>query len=326
MKIKKLLTIEEIDQKIGSKAVFDYYLGKVNYKSFCNPLRKDRTPSCNLGMDDRGVWRMWDFADSNYCGGYIDIIMYHWNLDIKEAIEKVYNDLGLLSTNKVFLPIIVNNKEVAEKKYSDIKFDPRPFNLLESNYWTEYGLDIESINSVERDFQILTFDKWWLNGKRGLRRTNELAFIYHFTGIDRYKVYFPTRSDFRWFSNVPLNHIIGLSNLHIDANTLICKSIKDYLTCRLIHPYTCAIQNESLAALSEENAKYIIDHSKEVYYGGDGDIPGKRASRLITSTYGIKHINPPDYYVKQGLKDWADINREDGIEPLYKHFRKKKLL
>ena len=87
----------------------------------------------------------------------------------------------------------------------------------------------------------------------------------------------------------------------------------------------CHVQNESLAAFSHETVTYLKEHSKEVYYGGDSDSPGKQASYAITQAFGFKHINPPDELLKEGIKDFADWARYKGLEEVENHFVKKGL-
>ena len=129
----------------------------------------------------------------------------------------------------------------------------------------------------------------------------------------------------KWVSNVPLNTAYGLFNLSPDKNTLICKSLKDYMVCKKVYNHVCHVQNESLSAFSEDTIKYIIENSKEVYYGGDSDAPGKMASRLISETFKWNHINSPDRLLPE-IKDFADWGKKEGLEVIKEHFKQKGLI
>jgi hypothetical protein len=154
-------------------------------------------------------------------------------------------------------------------------------------------------------------------------KDNELRFGYFYDGF--WKIYFPNKEKRgKWLSNVPLNTTYGLKNLNNEHNSLICKSLKDYMVCKKIYPNVCHVQNESLAAFSNETVDFINKNSKDVFYGGDSDRPGKDASFAITRAFGFKHINPPDNLLPE-IKDFADWSKEKGLQELENHFVKKRL-
>jgi hypothetical protein len=171
---------------------------------------------------------------------------------------------------------------------------------------------------------VYSIDTVYLNKKKFPILDSELRFGYLYEG--HWKIYVPytTNKRGKWLSNVPLATAKGLENLKPDKNTLICKSLKDYMVCKKVYPHVCHIQNESTAALSEEVVEFIKNNSKEVFYGGDSDVPGKKASFDITESFGFRHINPPDDLLPE-VKDFADWAKLEGLEVIRLHFRKKDL-
>jgi hypothetical protein len=95
--------------------------------------------------------------------------------------------------------------------------------------------------------------------------------------------------------------------------------------CRKIYPYVCHVQNESLAAFSQETVDYINNNSQTVFYGGDSDVAGKNASYIITDTFKWKHINPPDHLLNDCCKDFSDWFKRSPQE-VEEHFKKKGLM
>jgi hypothetical protein len=185
-----------------------------------------------------------------------------------------------------------------------------------------YYQDIQDL----RDNHIYSIEKMYLNRKLFPLKENELRFGYLFSG-SYWKIYRPTASKKdKWISNVPITTAYGLNNLSREKNTLICKSLKDYLLCKKVYSNVCGIQNESLSSISKETSEYISKNSKEVFYGGDSDAPGKQASYVITKAFGWKHINPPDYLLNDCCKDWADWGKLKGLEAVKQHFIEKKLI
>ena len=52
--------------------------------------------------------------------------------------------------------------------------------------------------------------------------------------------------------NVPLQTSWGLENINEEQNTIITKSLKDYMVVKKVYNHVAGVQNESLAAFSEE--------------------------------------------------------------------------
>ena len=324
------LSAEEILKRISFYDIFRKYFGEFKINETClNHLRGEKnTPSFVIG-NRYGELLAHDFGDSSYSGNAFQFVQRIHQCSYDEALKIIDRDFNLgiasgeLGTEYKKITSQYKQPEEAGKRYSLIQVVTRKFTPLELEYWAQYYQTIEDL----RANNVYSIKEVFLNRKKYSMPDDELRFGYLYEG-SYWKLYFPYREKRKkWLSNVPLTTMYGLKNLNREKNTLICKSLKDYLVCKKIYDNVCHVQNESLASFSPENVKYITDNSKEVFYGGDNDEPGKRASYEITEAFGWKHINPPDrLFCDNYLKDFADWGRCEGLDKVKEHFKIKKLI
>jgi hypothetical protein len=325
---KVKLSIESILSKISEYDIFRFYMTNRKWKlnvATHSPFRKDDNPSFIIGTKHGNVSFI-DFADTSKRGNCFNFVQMLYNIsNFPDVLKMIDRDFGLgISTGivgdyKVITSSYTQPLEIG-KTYSLIQVITRKFTHEELVYWNQYYQDIDDLKANN----VYSIKKLYLNKQEFSLKDSDLRFGYLYDG--HWKIYVPytTNKRGKWLSNVPLATAKGLENLKPDKNTLICKSLKDYMVCRKVYPYVCHIQNESTAALSEEVVEFIKNNSKEVFYGGDSDVPGKKASFAITESFGFRHINPPDDLLPE-VKDFADWAKLEGLEIVRLHFRKKGL-
>jgi hypothetical protein len=326
--IRLALTPETILNKISDFDIFRYYIPDKCWKlneAICSPIRKDENPSFRV-TNKGGNIHFYDFGN-DVGGDAFTFVKLMFGLSLDEALAKIDRDFGLgisCRENEGDYKAIVSQYKQPEsigKRYSIIQVVTRKFTEEELEYWKAYHITLEDL----RANRIYSIKEVYLNKKRYNIPADELRFGYLFPSGGWWKIYKPNASKkTKWISNVPLTTAYGLENLSADNNTLIVKSLKDYLLCRKVYPYVCQVQNESIAAFNEESVSYIKEHSKEVYLGYDSDQSGKSASFLVTKAFGWKHINTPDRLLPE-TKDFADWGKSEGLEVIRKHFEQKGL-
>ena len=323
------LSKEAIFSKITPYDIFRYYMPDTKWKlnvTTHSPFRQDKRPSFVIGNRD-GTILFIDFADSTKKGDCFKFVQLLYNIPLSEAMRLIDRDfgLGIVAKNNVgeYQRIISEYEApeiVVEKKYAKIQVVTRAFTNAELEYWNQYHQSEDDLKANN----VYAVKKVYLNREQLIMQEKEMMFGYLYG--DRWKIYvpYPSTTGRKWLSNVPLVTTKGLENLRPDKNTLICKSLKDYMVCRKIYPHVCHIQNESTAAFSDDTVEFIKNNSKQVFYGGDSDRPGKKASFQITKSFGFKHINPPDELLPE-VKDFADWGKQKGLEVIQNHFIKKGL-
>lgn len=324
------LTMDSILNKLSEYDIFRYYMPTkdwdLNEVTF-SPFREERNPSFIIG-NKKGYLSFIDFANTEYRGDCFNFVKMLYKLstldDVLKLIDKDFK-LGIASGidtgeyNKI--TSLYKQPEIT-KRNTIIQAITRKFTQTELKYWNEYHQDIDDL----RRNNIYSIKKLFLNKKIFHLKEDELRFGYFYDG--HWKIYLPQAKDKKrkWLGNVPLQYSWGTENLDKNHNSLITKSLKDYMVCRKILPYVTGVQNESLAAFSGEFVQKVKEGSKIVYYGGDSDNPGKQASYAITGAFGFKHINPPDNLLMDHCKDFADMGRIKGLDAVKNHFLSKNLL
>jgi len=329
------LTPESVLKKINPYDIFRRYMPDTFWKinqATISPFPRskggtEKNPSFLIG-NRNGNLSFHDFS-LGISGDCFTFVKQLFMLTMDEALTKIDQEFGLGISHKgtnigEYKRIIAEYKQPEElgKRYALIQVITRKFTKEELDYWAQYYQNIDDL----RTNHIYSIKSLFLNKSKFALKDDELRFGYLYEG-GFWKLYQPNANKKnKWLSNVPLNTSYGLNNLNIDRNSLICKSLKDQMVCKKILESVCHVQNESLAAFSDETVEHIKEHSKEVYYGGDSDSTGKQASYAITKAFEFKHINPPDELLKEGINDFADWGRYKGLVEVKNHFIKKGLL
>ena len=327
---KTILTPDAILNLISPYDIFRYYMPDTYWKvndATLSPFRKESHPSFLISSRS-GTLHFIDFTDTNLRGDCFTFVkLLHHMISMDDVLKKIDSDFGLGISSKSsgdYKKIVGEYKQPEElgKRYALIQAITRKFTHEELDYWNQYHQSLDDL----RANHVYSIKELFLNKSRFVLKDTDLRFGYLYNG--HWKIYRPfVDKKYKWVpNNVPLDMCYGLTNLQPDKNTLICKSLKDYMVCRKVYEHICHVQNESLAAFSHEAVEYIKENSAFVFYGGDSDIPGKEASYAITKAFGFKHINPPDELLKKGIKDFADWARCEGLEVLENHFKQKELI
>lgn len=93
-----------------------------------------------------------------------------------------------------------------------------------------------------------------------------------------------------------------------------------------VFPYTCAVQNESIACFTEENVKALKENSSRQILSFDSDVVGVANSQQITKLFDFDYCNVPRKYLDEGIKDWADLIRCCGIKVIEDYLKEKGII
>lgn len=327
---KKLeLSISTVLERTTPYEIYKHFFGDFEPNQVtCNKYRGDKSPSFVIG-NKYGELTHFDYGASDYWKGDCFAFVKQLNgnsLSLDEVLRLIDKELnlGIASGSEVRNSLIspINEPEIVSKRNTLIQVITRKFTKEELSYWNTYYQDITDLHNNN----IYSIKTIYLNKKKFPLNESDLRFGYFYPQGGYWKIYFPYKEKRKkWMGNVPLQTTYGKERLEKGKNTLICKSLKDWLVCTKVYSHCIQIQNESLAAISQETADYIKDHTNITYYGGDSDEQGKRASYAITEKWGYKHINPPDSLL-DCCKDFADMAKFKGLKLLNEHFVKKGLI
>ena len=325
-KLKTELTMDTVLSKVSEYDIYRLFFGNFDLNQVtCNHLRGDKTPSFIIG-NKYGHISHFDFGDKEWRGDAFNLVQQIHRCDLNTALKIIDREFGLGLTNapvKEYKQITGAYKQPeVTKRNTLIQVISRKFTKEELSYWNEYYQDIQDLLNNN----IYSIKTLYFNRQKFPLKDTELRFGYFYPEKQAWKIYFPFKEKKKkWLGNVPLTTHWGTENLKKGHNSLIAKSLKDYMVCKKVTPYVCGVQNESLAAFSEEFVQKVKDNSDTVYYGGDSDKPGKEASYAITQGFGFKHINPEDRLLPE-CNDFACWGKNEGLKKLEEHFIKKGLI
>ena len=118
----------------------------------------------------------------------------------------------------------------------------------------------------------------------------------------------------------------GLKDIENCRIAFINKSKKDYMVMKKVYPCCCAVQNEGIACFSPENVEYLKANSDVQILSFDSDVAGVANSQQITKLFDFEYLNVPKAYLKEGIKDWADLAKAHGLKAIEDYLTEKQLL
>jgi len=326
-----ILTPQTVLDKISEYDVFKFYMPekdwKINQVTF-SPFRNEKHPSFLIG-NRRGDLYFIDFADTDKRGDCFDFVqtLYHLS-SVNEALIKVDKDFGLgISPGSVkgdYKKIVGEYKQPEDlgKRYSLIQAVTRKFTQEELDYWNQYHQSLEDL----RANNVYSLKSVYLNKLKFPIKDNELRFGYFYDG--HWKIYRPfADKKGKWVpNNVPITSMDGKDLIKDCDVAFINKSKKDFMVMKKVFPASCAVQNEGVACFSHENVEFLKSNSKRQILSFDSDITGVSNSQQITKLFGFDYCNVPRKYLKEGIKDWSDLAKAHGYEPIENYLKEKGLL
>lgn len=327
---KIALTADAILEKISDYDIFRFYMPdkswKLNHVAF-SPFRKERNPSF-LISNRNGFISFIDFADTNLRGNCFHFVKMLFNLsthdDVLKMIDKDFG-LGILSgsSTEEYKKLISEYKQPEiTKRTALIQAVTRKFTNRELEYWNQYHQSLDDLKANN----VYAIKKVYLNKQLFYINDDELTFGYLYDG--HWKIYRPYGDKKnKWVpNNVPITTMDGLSDIAKCSIAFINKSKKDYMVMKKLFPCSCAVQNEGIACFSPENVEYLKANSDVQILSFDSDVTGVQNSQQITKLFDFEYLNVPRTYLKEGIKDWADLAKAHGMGAIEECLKKKELL
>ena len=329
--IKVRLTPQAILQKISEYDVFRFYMPDKSWKinqATLSPFRQESNPSFVIG-NKRGFLSFIDFGDTSKRGDCFTFVKMLFNLStIDDVLRMIDKDFGLgflpgTSTDR-YKAIQKEYKQPEDlgKRYSLIQVVTRRFTQEELEYWNQYYQSIDNL----RANNVYSIKKLYLNRKLFPLKETDLRFGYLYDG--HWKIYRPFGDKkSKWVpNNVPITAMDGRDDITNCSVAFINKSKKDYMVMKKVFPCCCAVQNEGVACFSDGNVEYLKANSDRQILSFDADEVGVKNSQMITKLFDFEYANVPRKYLSEGIKDWADLAKEHGIQAIEDYLKQKQLL
>lgn len=319
------VTMSDILKKISEFDIFKRYCSNFEEVdvSFCSEFRTDNSPSCRVYINPSNRLMYKDFGNGDIFSCW-DYVMAKYGCQYPEAINIVANDFNI-GSNKVNLnpKILIGNEEFMEKAKatprpkSTISILEQPYTLIDHNYWSQYGIDLELL----AEFDVYSAKVIYLI--KGNKRTtfeytkNNPCYAYRFTrdGHYSYKIYWPLADKrYKWLfsgGGGAADDIEGYDQLPLNGDLLILtKSLKDVMVLRVLGYPAISLQGEA-NKLNHETYERLSKRFDIIISLYDNDAQGETGAKYLLNTYGIEPIFIPK---ESGFKDISDYVKEYGVE------------
>jgi hypothetical protein len=262
-------------------------------------------------------------------GDCFDFVRLLFNLpSIGDALLLIDKDFGLgLTDGKPthhYKKVVGEYKQPASlsKRYVLIQAKTRRFTKEELAYWNQYHQSEDDLKASG----VYSIKELYLNKEKFPLKETELRFGYLYDGC--WKIYRPFGDKkTKWVpNNVPITAMDGKEDIANCEVAFINKSKKDYMVMKKVFPCCCAVQNEGIACFSPENVEYIKANSDRQILSFDSDVTGVANSQQITKLFDFGYLNVPKRYLKEGIKDWADLAKAYGLKRIEDYLRFKTIL
>lgn len=326
------LTAKGILNKISEYDIYRFYIGedfnigRVMHSPM--PGRRDNHPSFLVGARSGFLYHV-DFADSKFRGNCFQFVMQQQMLpSYNDALKKIDKDFNLgisLIPSLEYKTPVFNQPTLKDTKpkFIQVQYTSK-MTLEEKRYWEQFY--ISSREELEGN-DIYAVRKYLIDRQVQPMRLGELTFGYKYGSL--WKIYRPEAcKDRKWKTNIPIDGIENLEKALLDdeTNIIVTKARKDRVILQKFRGGVASVQNESLVALNTKSVELLQNCGEEVYINYDADEPGKKASWSVTAEFGFKHLNVPDSYLQESIKDFADLIKVYGPDTVHKYLQSKKIV
>ena len=315
---------EELQRYISDEEIFYHYFGAFeNDHWYPSPFRKETKPSFTISYyNGRWVWR--DFGLSNKPKHAINLVMKLYDLNLNQAVDRIYNDLVNDQGERVRA---TKKAPVAKEKNVSCKF--WKLKDWEQEYWKDIGVNADACNHYN-----IKGGEIWNDNKRVMKGSEYQSypcFIYVFDQPDRiWKAYSPKAKEkqLKFFSNNITNHVQNYNELDNTHNfwgvkyttdvLFITSSYKDCIILNSLGYHAIAPHAESMF-LAPWDIDYLKTTFEHLYVFYDNDSTGITKCTEFTNQYKLNYINIPSGVTLNGVvcKDPDEIVRNFGLKEGY---------
>lgn len=301
---------------INQESIMQYYTKRnVNSKKlFTSIFRQDNHVTCSFYKSKSGILYMHDFATNEHIDCW-NVVMKLYNCNYYEALRIIAQDFGLirrLNINKTKVtPKII--EDIEETKSSKIQVQIKDFTKEELEWWKSFGISKKTL----KKYHVFSLQHVFLNGELKFSSTKQCPIYGYYFGKDKnheekWKIYFPTRTEFRFLNNTNKKLLQGYKQLPKEGDLLvISKSMKDIMAMYEFNIPAVAPNSETLF-INDKQLEEFKQRFKHILVVYDQDRSG------LYNMCKIRKSHPElNYFVipkKFGSKDFTDLIRDHGIE------------
>ena len=309
------ITKDFILSNINQESIMFHYTNQdVNSKKlYKSILRNDNHVTVGYYKSKSGILYLHDFATNEHIDCW-NLVMRLYNCTYYEALNIIAKDFNLINSNvvKKQAPKIVES--LKETESAKIQVTIKNYTVKELEWWKQFGISIKTL----KKFHVFSLEHVFLNGELKFTSSNKCPIYgYYFgkdkNGIEKWKIYFPLKTEYRFLNNLSKKVLQGYHQLPKTGDLLvITKSMKD----------VCALYEFGISAVSPNSETLFIDDKKLeefkqrfkyilVIY--DSDRPGRSNMAKIRR----EHPELNYYFLPRYLaKDFTDSIKMIGVDKM----------
>lgn len=309
------ITKDFILSKVNQESIMQYYTGTdVNSKKlFLSPLRVDNHVTCSIYKSKSGILYMHDFATNEHLDCW-NLVMRLYNVSYFDALKIIAQDFNLVVGDfaKTSSPKIVES--LKETESAKIQVQIKDFTEEELNWWKSFGISKKTL----KKYHVFSLQHVFLNGELKFTSSIQCPIYGYYFGKDKnhnekWKIYFPTRNEFRFLNNTSKKLLQGYKQLPKTGELLIIsKSMKDIMAMYEFNIPAVAPNSETLF-INDKQLEEFKQRFKHILIFYDSDRPGKFNMAKIRR----EHPELNYYFLPKSLsKDFTDTIRQVGIDKM----------
>ena len=317
------LSLQEILDTIKEEDIFNIVLDEeidLNRK-YLAPYREDNNAGCYFDKTN-GKLLFIDWADfSNTHKDCFDFIGRCYNLDLSGTLEFITNYFKV--DKKGDNPIIKTKKTYSSNYSSErtILIAKRDFNNRDKSFWLPYGINRKQLEE-DSVFPITAYSSVSKRGNEFVINCPDIAYAYTDFKDNKIKIYRPTNSEYKWYTNCTQNDVGNYFKLPEKGDLLvITKSYKDCRVLRNLGLIAVWFQNEGQVP-NQLILKDLTNRFEKIIVWFDNDATGLGSSQMVNSILNSispnksKVITLPPILLKQHIKDPSDFIKVFGKQKL----------
>lgn len=313
--LKPKITQDFILSKINQESIMQHYTGlDVSSKKLAlSPFRSDHKVTCAFYKSKSGVLYLHDFATNEHINCF-SVVSRLFNCNYYEALKIIAQDFGLVEGTTPKVSSIVIVPEIKETETSKIQVQIKNYSKEELEWWEKFGIT----QKLLKKYHVYSIQNVFLNGNLTSVSSSKNPIYGYYFGKDKnheekWKIYFPLRTNYRFMNNVSKKVLQGYKQLPKEGELLvITKSMKDVMALNRFGIAAVAPNSETLF-VNDKQLEEFKRRFKHILVMYDSDRPGKY------NMCKIRREHPElNYFVlpKNLAKDFTDSIVLVGLEKM----------
>ena len=311
--LKPKITKDFILSKVNQESIMQHYTGlDVNSKKLMlSPFRVDNHFTVSFYKSKSDILYLHDFATNEHINCF-QAVMKKFECNYYEALNIIAKDFNLIEgeNNVKVKPLSV--RPLKETQSTKIQVQVKNYSNKELEWWKQFGISVKTL----KKFHVFSIENVFLNGELKFTSSEQCpVYGYYFgkdkNGIEKWKIYFPLKENYRFLNNLSKKVLQGYHQLPKTGDLLvITKSMKDLM----------AMYEFGISAVSPNSETLFIDDKKleefkkrfkHILVIYDNDRPGLHNMWLIRK----EHPELNYFYIPWYLaKDFTDSIKLVGVE------------